>query len=152
MHLRTANAGRNIPLKTTLSSCIIILLQAGCAVRLSRIKKQTKILSPGGILKHMPVVDAVRRKTGGAEVDVLVSPKAGRSGVEGYDKWRKRIIVKVMSPPVEGKANKETEDILKEITGFSSIVVKGHTSRQKTLFVEGDPDQIAIKLRDSVER
>ena len=100
----------------------------------------------------MPVNDAVRKKSGGAEVDVLVSPKAGRSGVEGYDKWRKRVIVKVISPPLEGKANKETEDVLKEITGSPASVIKGHTSRQKTLFIEGDADEIIERLRDSIER
>jgi len=99
----------------------------------------------------MPVIDAVRTKSEGAEVDVLVSPKAGRSGVEGYDKWRKRIIVKVISPPLEGKANKETEDILKEVTGSPSNVIKGHTSRQKTLFIEGDAVTIIQRLRDSIE-
>ncbi|MCL1978600.1 MAG: DUF167 domain-containing protein [Methanomassiliicoccaceae archaeon] len=97
-------------------------------------------------------IEEVSRVRGlGVEVDVLVSPRSGRSGIEGVDGWRKRLIVKVRSPPLEGKANKEAEEILSKATGFRSSVISGHTSRQKTIFVEGDPAEILSKLREHSE-
>ena len=98
----------------------------------------------------MPIEDVVRIRGSGVEVDVLVSPRSGRSGIEGIDSWRNRLIVKVMSPPLEGKANKEAEEIFRDATGFQASVVSGHTSRQKTIFVEGDPGVIISKLRDRI--
>lgn len=99
----------------------------------------------------MPIEDVVRVRGSGVDVDVLVSPRSGRSGIEGIDDWRKRLIVKVRSPPLDGKANKETEDVLCAAAGSPSSVISGHTSRQKTIFVEGDPAAIISKLRDSLE-
>ena len=99
----------------------------------------------------MPIEDVIRVRGSGVEVDVLVSPRAGRSGIEGIDGWRNRLIVKVRSPPLDGKANKEAEEVLCGASGSPSSVISGHTSRQKTIFVEGDPAVIISKLRDFVE-
>jgi uncharacterized protein (TIGR00251 family) len=100
----------------------------------------------------MPIEDVVRVKGSGLEVDVLVSPRSGRSGIDGIDRWRKRLTVKVRSPPLEGKANKEVEEVLCNITEARCLVVSGHTSRQKTIFVEGDPNEIILRLRELIER
>lgn len=95
----------------------------------------------------MTLEDAVRNKGSGVEVDVLVSPRSNRSGIEGIDEWRNRVIIKVKAPPLDGKANREVEETLEEATGGSASVVSGHTSRQKTVMVEGIPDEILEKLR-----
>jgi uncharacterized protein (TIGR00251 family) len=100
----------------------------------------------------MPVEDALRVKDAWVEADVLVSPRSDRSGVEGVDSWRKRIIIKVRSPPLEGKANKEVEDVIRETTGFPCAVISGHTSRQKTVRIDGDPAEIISRLRECCER
>ncbi len=94
----------------------------------------------------MPLEDAVRKKDSGVEVDILVSPRSNRSGVEGIDEWRNRLILKVKAPPLDGKANKEVEDTLSEITRGNAKVVSGHTSRQKTVLIEGDPSSIIKDL------
>jgi len=99
----------------------------------------------------MPIEDVIRVKEGGVDVDIIVSPRSSRSGPEGIDGWRKRLIVKVRSPPLEGKANKEVEDIFTKAIGFPSVVTSGHTNRQKTVFVEGDPATIIVKLREYCE-
>jgi len=44
---------------------------------------------------------------GGVEIDVLVSPKSGKSEVEGFDEWRNRLVVKLKAPPEKGEANRE---------------------------------------------
>jgi uncharacterized protein (TIGR00251 family) len=104
------------------------------------------------IRNSMRIEDVLRVKASGAEADVLVSPRSSRSGIEGIDRWRKRLIIKVKAPPLDGKANKEVEDILREATGYSSKIVSGHTDRQKTVLIEGDPAIIIEKLREHVER
>ena len=100
----------------------------------------------------MSIEDVVRIRGSGIEVDVLVSPRSGRSGIEGIDGWRKRLIVKVRSPPLDGRANKEAEEVLSDAAGRRSSVISGHTSRQKTIFIEGDPAAIISKLREHIER
>ena len=40
----------------------------------------------------MKISDVSRIKGDSLEVDVLVSPRSNRSGPEGYDEWRKRLI------------------------------------------------------------
>lgn len=58
--------------------------------------------------------------------------------MEGYDEWRKRIIVRVKAPPLEGRANKEVASVISDVTGFRAEVVQGMTSHQKTVLVRGD--------------
>ncbi|MDR0309326.1 MAG: DUF167 domain-containing protein [Candidatus Methanoplasma sp.] len=99
----------------------------------------------------MSFEDATRIRESGIEIDVLVSPRSGRSGIEGIDGWRKRLIVKVKAPPLDGKANKEVEEVFSKATGCPSSVISGHTGRQKTVFVEGRPEAIISKLREDRE-
>ena len=94
--------------------------------------------------------DISKRVSGGVEFYVMVSPRSSRSGVEGIDEWRKRLIIKVKAPPLDGKANKEVEEVIKGITGCRSEITAGHTDRQKTVFVEGDPDEILSKVGESL--
>ena len=48
--------------------------------------------------------------------------------------------VRVAAPPVKGKANKELVTLLSQILGVSQsklTIVKGHTSRNKTIAIDG---------------
>ncbi|AIZ57201.1 hypothetical protein Mpt1_c13390 [Candidatus Methanoplasma termitum] len=99
----------------------------------------------------MPIEDVIRIKGSGVEADVLVSPGSSRHGIEGIDGWRKRLTVKVTAPPLDGKANAEVEELFSEVTGAPSSILSGHTSRQKTVFIKGDPVMIVSKLRGQVE-
>ena len=98
----------------------------------------------------MDVSDASRPADGGLEIDISVSPRSDRSGTEGIDEWRKRLIVRVKAPPLDGRANKEVEELLRKVTGCRSEVIRGQTSRQKTVLVIGDPDQILKRLREGL--
>lgn len=99
----------------------------------------------------MSFEEVLRVRDLGVEVDVLVSPRSDRSGIEGVDEWRKRLMIKVRSPPLDGKANKEVEEILRKAANSPALVISGHTSRQKTIFIEGNPDAIISKLREHSE-
>lgn len=90
----------------------------------------------------MKAEDVSRRKNGSLEVDILVSPRSNRSGPEGYDQWRRRMILRVKAPPLDGRANKEVEELFRDITGMPSQVTSGHLNRQKTVTIAGDPDRI----------
>ena len=98
----------------------------------------------------MDVSDASRPVDSGLEVDISVSPRSDRSGTEGIDEWRKRLIVRVKAPPLDGRANKEVEELFKKVTGCKSEVIRGQTSRQKTVFILGNSDDILKRLREGL--
>jgi hypothetical protein len=87
-----------------------------------------------------------RRVEKGLEIDVFVSPNSSVQGTEGTDEWRKCIVIRVHSPPSDGKANREVEELVKNITGYRSEIIRGHTNRKKTIMIFGDPDKILSSL------
>ena len=94
----------------------------------------------------MKVADIVRQVPEGTELDILVSPRSSRSGPEGVDEWRKMLVVRVRAPPLDGRANKEVESVLTDVTGMKCTVIKGHTSRQKTVLIQGGAEDVSSKL------
>lgn len=76
------------------------------------------------------------------EIDVSVSPRSDRSGADGIDEWRARLNLRVKAPPVGGKADREVEEFFAKASGHPSEVVRGMTSRQKTVMIHGDPTEI----------
>ncbi len=98
----------------------------------------------------MKVEDVSRVKQDGLELDILVSPRSNRSGPEGFDEWRKRLILRVKAPPLDGRANKEVESCLKDITGCRSKVTSGMTSHQKTVLISGDPSEIVSAIEKAM--
>ncbi len=99
----------------------------------------------------MDLTETFREVSDGVEIDISVSPRSDRSGTEGIDEWRKRLTVRVKAPPLDGRANKEVESLFKDITGCKSTVIRGQTSRQKTVLIKGDPKVIIKKLSDGLE-
>jgi hypothetical protein len=99
----------------------------------------------------MRVEDVSRDKGDRLELDILVSPRSNRSGLEGFDEWRKRAILRVKSPPLDGRANKEVESYFKDITGCKSTVTAGMTSHQKTVTISGDPKDIIETLEKAMQ-
>lgn len=94
----------------------------------------------------MNLSDVSRITDSGLEVNVLVSPRSNRSGPEGYDEWRKRMIIRIKAPPLDGKANKEVEALMKELTGCPSEILNGHLNRQKTVLIRGNGSEIMKSL------
>lgn len=101
--------------------------------------------------KAMELSDAYRKTENGLELDVMVSPNSGKSGIEGLDEWRKRVIVKVKSPPLDGKANREVEEVLEKITGCRCSIIRGQTSRQKTVRIDGNCEEISHSVEKSLK-
>ena len=99
----------------------------------------------------MRVADVSRDKGDRLELDIMVSPRSNRSGLEGFDEWRKRAILRVKSPPLDGRANKEVESYFKEVTGCKSSVTAGMTSHQKTVTISGDPKTIIEALEKAMQ-
>lgn len=96
----------------------------------------------------MDISEAVRRTADGLEIDINVSPRSDRSGPKGVDEWRKRVSISVKAPPLDGRANREVEEFFHEMTGCGCRVVRGKTSRQKTVEISGSYDEILNSLRD----
>lgn len=99
----------------------------------------------------MELRDVSRKTPEGLEIDILVSPRSDRSGPEGFDIWRKRLILRIRAPPLDGKANKEVEAMMKELSGKPSEIISGHLNRQKTVLIRGDADSIASAMEGSCE-
>ena len=94
----------------------------------------------------MSVKRGWRVVAGGVEIDVLVSPKSGRSEVESFHEWRARLVVKLKAPPEKGEANRELTELLERELRTRIEVIRGHTSRTKTVLAAGDVKAIIGKL------
>lgn len=90
----------------------------------------------------MRISDVCRTGVGFVEVDISVSPRSNRPGPDGYDEWRKRLILRVSAPPLDGRANKEVCAFFSDTTGCRCEVSAGATSRQKTVRISGDPGTV----------
>lgn len=99
----------------------------------------------------MKVSDVCRTRGGAVEIDVSVSPRSNRSGPDGFDEWRRRLIVRVKAPPLDGRANKEVAALFSELSGSKAEVTSGQTSRQKTVTIYGDEAGIMRRLEESID-
>lgn len=88
----------------------------------------------------------------GIFLEVRVTPGAAKEGIGGM--WRDpngptRLIVRVTSPPEDGKANEAVRRLIAKVLGLSKssvALVSGDKSRNKTLRVSGG-SAIAAKLK-----
>lgn len=72
---------------------------------------------------------------------VRVQPGAGKNEISGM--WLDMLKVKVIAQPEGGKANKACIELLAEELGIPKSrmrIVKGHTSREKNIEIEGISD------------
>ncbi len=77
---------------------------------------------------------------------VKVTPNAGRNEISGFKEGV--LQVKIGAPPDKGKANKELVDFLSEKLGVKKsavLIIKGQTSRNKVIAVEGLSGEEIIK-------
>ncbi|HAL49314.1 MAG: hypothetical protein CL694_05610 [Chloroflexi bacterium] len=83
-----------------------------------------------------------------AELQVRVTPRAKRNAIELDDDGRIR--VRVTAVPERGKANAAVVALIAKTLGLSKrsiAVVRGHTSRDKLIAVDGmDRDEVLERL------
>jgi len=94
----------------------------------------------------------LRETKAGLEVDISVTPSSPKSEVQGIDQWRKRLVVKVRAPPEKGEANEEVVSLLSDYFHADVEVVRGHTSRMKTVLVHASKRDALQRLEGSVAR
>ena len=74
----------------------------------------------------------------GCTLNVRVQPRASRNHVAGFREGTLR--VSVTAPPHDGKANAAVLELLSDSLGIAKShlqIVRGHTSRDKVVSVEG---------------
>lgn len=77
-----------------------------------------------------------REVKGGIVVKVKIIPKSSRPSIQGVDNNRLRI--KLKSPPVEGKANRELVETLAKVLKVPKgeiEIIKGIKGREKEVFI-----------------
>lgn len=80
----------------------------------------------------------IRNTSDGVEIDVLVAPRASRNKIGPIHD--DRIKLAVTAPPIDGAANDAVIELLAKTLGVaksSVLVVRGQTSKRKTVLVRG---------------
>ena len=76
---------------------------------------------------------------GGVELRVWLQPRASHAGIANVHdgQWLK---IKVSSPPIEGRANKDCQKLIAKRLRLSAsqvVLISGKNSRQKTFLIKG---------------
>ncbi|HEY9056328.1 MAG TPA: DUF167 family protein [Aurantimonas sp.] len=82
-------------------------------------------------------------------VEARLTPKSSLDGPEAGADGHLHLRARVRAAPEDGKANKALTAMPAKALGVpksSVAVAAGHTSREKTLRIEGDPERIATVL------
>lgn len=82
-------------------------------------------------------MDAVKQGDNYILVDINVSTSSDHFTLAGYNPWRITLEVKIKSPPLKGKANKEIIKEFSKLTGCPVEILSGLKSHQKTLKITG---------------
>jgi uncharacterized protein (TIGR00251 family) len=89
----------------------------------------------------------VKSRKDNEEIRLKVTPGASRNEIVGFIDGV--LQVKIAAPPVRGKANQELTSFLSRTLGVSKSalsIVRGHTSRNKVITIEGMTLDDIIKL------
>ncbi|MCQ2086380.1 MAG: DUF167 domain-containing protein [archaeon] len=99
----------------------------------------------------MGVSDVVCAVNGDIELYVYVSPHASRSGFECVDEWRKRLVIKVKSPPRNNEANKEVVALIEKTTKHKCEITHGWKDRHKTVLIHGTEREVIQLLKGAIK-
>lgn len=96
-----------------------------------------------------------RAGDGHVVVQLRLTPKAGRDGIDGVGELsdgRKVLLARVRAVPDKGAANAAVEAVLAKAAGVprsAVTLVSGHTARLKSLRIEGDAAEIVRRLGEA---
>jgi uncharacterized protein YggU (UPF0235/DUF167 family) len=92
------------------------------------------------------------RRADGIDIHVRLTPKSSRDALEGVETradGARALKARVRAVPEDGKANEALIALVAKSLKIPASRIRlttGATSRQKTLFLEGDPDALAERL------
>ncbi|MEA3510938.1 MAG: DUF167 family protein [Actinomycetota bacterium] len=86
-------------------------------------------------MAYVWAVEPVAEHSDGVIVRVRVVPGASRTEIKG--RYGSMIKIRVSAPPEGGRANRAIVDLLEGLIGGSAEIVKGASSRSKTVLVRG---------------
>ena len=91
---------------------------------------------------------AVNEAQDGILVDIEVSTKSNKFEISGYNEWRNKIEIRIKSPPLKGRANKEIINEFSKLTKNPVEIISGLKSRQKTLKIYNMSKSGFLKILD----
>jgi uncharacterized protein (TIGR00251 family) len=99
--------------------------------------------------------NVVNKSPDGANLYLFVTPNADVSIFPaGFNKWRKKIEIKVCSKAKDNKANLEVIDIVAKFFNQpikNVIIISGKKSRDKTVFIKDvSVNKVVKKLKESL--
>ncbi|MGB9936884.1 MAG: DUF167 family protein [Methanobacterium sp.] len=92
---------------------------------------------------------AVKEVDDGILVDIEVSTKSNKFEISGYNEWRERIEIRIKSPPLKGKANKEIIQYFSKLTKKHIELITGHKNQLKTLKIYNISKKEFLKILDT---
>lgn len=102
------------------------------------------------MMAHKKIEDCIERANGGIYIDLKVKPKSSENSIEGINRWRNNIEVKIEAKAKDGEANKELISFFSRELAISKNkikIVKGKRSDKKRLFIKsGNMGSILSRL------
>ena len=89
----------------------------------------------------------IRETKDGVQLDIYVQPGAKKTAIIGEHDGRLKISVN--QPPDKGRANEAVSEILSQVLNVAKsnvTIVRGHTSRQKTVVLSGCDAQFVKEI------
>ncbi|MFW6040936.1 MAG: DUF167 domain-containing protein [Thermoplasmatota archaeon] len=100
-------------------------------------------------------VDSIQKAEKGIYLDVMVLPNSSSNGINSYNEWRNTIEISLTEKPICGKSNMALKALISKefkLDKKDIIIVKGHKSRNKRLFLKNITyDKVIKKLSCIVE-
>lgn len=104
------------------------------------------------------MTEALRRYGDHVRLTVRLTPNGGRDAIDGWETGadgESHLKARVSDPPDKGKANKALVALIAKAAGVpkSAVsLVSGDTQRKKILRIEGDPEDMIVRLESAARR
>ena len=104
------------------------------------------------------MTEALRRHGDHVRLTVRLTPNGGRDAIDGWETGadgESHLKARVSDPPDKGKANKALVAMIAKAAGVPKSAVSlgsGDTPRKKILRIEGDPEDMIVRLESAAKR